>query len=956
VAPVPPGKVATYKAGLKDAVDIVTCTDQWGNVATATITVKFSITQSNVTVAPDGSLTFTTNEGGSATWSLPGNNSGGTIVSSTGAYKAGPTGNVSDTASATDSNGNTATTVVEVGGGLSIAPSTAEVAPKGTIAFSATGGSGSGYTWTLTTNASGGSVVAGSGVYTAGSTSGTDVIQAKDSLGNKASVTITVACGADSALQILYPYNGTVLPLALPAPLVQWSDNGSASYAEVTLQYPAVGTPTFTWSEVVAENGALAAPYSALPGTHPVSGGGRAQIPASVWTAFESAAAGNNATLSVKTLENGSGTRPVTITLHFANAELKGTIYYQSYGTHLVSNYTGAYGTGGPFGAATLAIQVGQAAPTVAAGSSSSDLSGCRVCHSVAANGSLLVTQEGTNYATSDVVTLGSPSVDTVIPGTTNDGRYEWPAISPDGTVLFSNSGSSPSALLGSNGAQPSGMYALPSGAALATTGIPANLLAMTPAFATDTSAVAFNYNSYDGVSLAMMNVAFSAGTWNFSAPSVLFTPAAGGAAAWPSFLPAGQNGVVFQNQVQSDCRDPNGTRSSSDSSTNLHNIGAQGELWWVNTSGSPVPARLDRANGTGSVPAGINGHGLATATPTTLNGGIPTTAEVTAAGGDACQIALGQSLGNGNDALVNFEPTVNPQTTGGYSWVVFTSRRMYGNVATINPWASDPRYSDISTQPTPKKLWVSAISNKPAGGMDPSFPAFYLDGQELLAGNSRGYWVLPACSPPSTTLTSANQCTSQQDCCQTTLSTCTLDIPITASPPLQHCVPNSSVTCSKDGAACNTDGDCCNLATTGSRCASGICQVANITVYTPQSVEYDFQAVCPSQTQPVWEFLESDQSTPSASSIAFSVQSAGTETALATAQSATLDTVTTTVVAPQYSTSSITVDQSLRALTPEVVSQLWLRVTVTLNPSSDQLSTPVLTSLQPTFDCLANE
>ena len=57
-----------------------------------------------------------------------------------------------------------------------------------------------------------------------------------------------------------------------------------------------------------------------------------------------------------------------------------------------------------------------------------------------------------------------------------------------------------------------------------------------------------------------------------------------------------------------------------------------------------------------------------------------------------------------------DYEPTVNPSVTGGYSWVVFTSRRMYGNVATVNPWASDPRYADTSVQPTPKKLWVAAV------------------------------------------------------------------------------------------------------------------------------------------------------------------------------------------------------------------------------------------------------
>ena len=35
------------------------------------------------------------------------------------------------------------------------------------------------------------------------------------------------------------------------------------------------------------------------------------------------------------------------------------------------------------------------------------------------------------------------------------------------------------------------------------------------------------------------------------------------------------------------------------------------------------------------------------------------------------------------DDAILNFGPTVNPVPSGGYAWVVFTSRRIYGNVAT---------------------------------------------------------------------------------------------------------------------------------------------------------------------------------------------------------------------------------------------------------------------------------
>ena len=90
----------------------------------------------------------------------------------------------------------------------------------------------------------------------------------------------------------------------------------------------------------------------------------------------------------------------------------------------------------------------------------------------------------------------------------------------------------------------------------------------------------------------------------------------------------------------------------------------------------------------------------------------------------------------------------MQPIVAGGYAWVVFTSRRLYGNQLTAVPWQSWPprlRHYDPPTSP-PKKLWVAAIDLNAPPGSDPSHPAFYLPAQELLAGNSRGFWVLDPC------------------------------------------------------------------------------------------------------------------------------------------------------------------------------------------------------------------
>jgi hypothetical protein len=110
-------------------------------------------------------------------------------------------------------------------------------------------------------------------------------------------------------------------------------------------------------------------------------------------------------------------------------------------------------------------------------------------------------------------------------------------------------------------------------------------------------------------------------------------------------------------------------------------------------------------------------------------------------------------------DPTLNYEPTVNPIASGGYAWVVFTSRRMYGNVAQLDPWTSDPRKYAWLDQVTDKKLWVAAVDLNAAPGTDPSHPAFYLPGQELHAGNARGYWSVDVCHQDGLSCETGDEC-----------------------------------------------------------------------------------------------------------------------------------------------------------------------------------------------------
>jgi len=159
------------------------------------------------------------------------------------------------------------------------------------------------------------------------------------------------------------------------------------------------------------------------------------------------------------------------------------------------------------------------------------------------------------------------------------------------------------------------------------------------------------------------------------------------------------------------------------------------------------------------------------------------------------------------DDVDVNYEPTVNPIASGGYAWVVFTSRRMYGSVATIPPFCSDPRYLDLIQNVTPKKLWVAAVDLTQKAGIDSSHPAFYLPGQELLAGNARGFWTLDPC------LGDGASCMSGDQCCNGYCEPGDGGLVCSNAPPMGMC--------SGLGDKCTTAADCCD---TTNGCIAGFC------------------------------------------------------------------------------------------------------------------------------------
>jgi hypothetical protein len=155
-------------------------------------------------------------------------------------------------------------------------------------------------------------------------------------------------------------------------------------------------------------------------------------------------------------------------------------------------------------------------------------------------------------------------------------------------------------------------------------------------------------------------------------------------------------------------------------------------------------------------------------------------------------------------DLSWNFEPSFAPVAAGGYFWVVFTSRRTYGNVRT------GPAEDGTTPQNAVKQLWVVAIDQNPKPGVDPSHPAFHLTGQDESNLAMRGFWALDPCKGDG------QGCSSGTDCCG---GYCAGSGGDSGGPVCQ----SKSSGCAQSGDKCNTTSDCCG-ASTGVTCINHVC------------------------------------------------------------------------------------------------------------------------------------
>jgi hypothetical protein len=569
----------------------------------------------------------------------------------------------------------------------------------------------------------------------------------------------------------LYPYDKTVWPRGILAPLLQWQ----------------------TTANVTAVSIHISETNFAFTGTYAGAGLVNDPIEQGAWAQATGSNGGEPLVVELRVDDGVTTYGPITESWTIANGVLQGTVYYNSYNSAIIN---GGLLNGQQVGA-VLSIAPGAIGPQLAVASTNT---ACYVCHTVSADGSTILMQ-GPGIRNQDPPTLDQTSAYSLADGGTlvthyadygnaNQDKPDWGALYPDGTMFVANSRDGFHAYPGNSDLFPT---ATAGNGPLPSTGFTGQVTqAVTPAFSPDGRLLAFSFFGGQGVdggiqpsagqTLALMHFDCGAATGSVTCTGnsyafsglTLLDSEPNRWLGWPSFLP-GDEGVVYQTTLVP----PNGGGGSNLYTWN----GAEAQITWANvpaTGASAQQVMLGQLNG-------FTAPGVSYL-PTGPNHGMDST--------------TGQPL----DSELNYEPTVNPIATGGYNWVVFTSRRAYGNVLAGDPFANE---SQTGPQAFTKKLWIAAVDANPTPGKDPSHPAFYLPGQELLAGNMRGYWAVSPCKADG------SSCSTGADCCGGFCEQ--------GDAGQLVCGRTTPTGCSQEYETCTTAADCCDP---GDKCVAGRCSL----------------------------------------------------------------------------------------------------------------------------------
>jgi len=552
-------------------------------------------------------------------------------------------------------------------------------------------------------------------------------------VGGSAQTQLMGASTMDPSVVWAYPYDGTVWPRGLLPPILQW--NGGAASDDY---YVHLKSATFELEEYTT---ATSAPTS------------RVALDATTWQKFVDSTSGATQ-VTVARWDGMAATLLANHTWTIAPASMRGTIYYWS-------NNLGR----------VLRIKPGAAMPDDFANQAPLNdpaqytQSSCLMtCHTVSADGSTLVSGGGVFGGSYDLI-KGQPTV--YLGGTwganggatTDSSVVKWSnsAVSPTGKYILTNTMAEGLAYANDHTTTGFlGMYTTADGKPVPNSGLMGVPITQ-PAWSPEGSRIAFVdagdpmgwYGSWNAPPPGDLKVYQFDETKNPMAFNVQTMVATGAdpnkRIAWPTMTPDGQ-WILYSRTMQADTR-AIGNSAATPNVTDLYFASA------VTPNQEVRLAKLD---------------------------------------GDGYPFAAGA-----RDLSKNYEPSFAPVAAGGYFWVVFTSRRTYGNILT----------GDVTQV---KQLWVAAIDENPKPGVDPSHPAFHLTGQDEGNLAMRGFWALDPCKGDG------QGCASGTECCGGYCSGPAGDSggPVCTS---------QSAGCSQDGDKCNTTSDCCNAAA-GVTCINHVC------------------------------------------------------------------------------------------------------------------------------------
>jgi WD40 repeat protein len=311
---------------------------------------------------------------------------------------------------------------------------------------------------------------------------------------------------ADTGFKWLYPYDKTVFPRGLLSPTLQFG--GGASDGE----YVHITSKTLDYKGYFAGG---------------MAGSVTLSLSQKAWAAVAAAVGpGDSASVKVTKISGSSVAGPVSETWPIAQGNIRGTVFYETYGSTVA---------GGRNSVAILRINPGATSPTVFQGA----MNGCgAICHSASADGSTIVS--GTALTSSASWSVQSGTSITTAANTT----FTYMGLYPDGAFGMTSTGFG---VIYAASAQ-SRLFDTKTGATIAAPGWDSNITAAgTPSFSPDGKQIAFMREDVDVHTIAKAD--FSASTKTFSNITTL-SSGASGYAAWPAFTP---DGKVVLYQVGSD-------------------------------------------------------------------------------------------------------------------------------------------------------------------------------------------------------------------------------------------------------------------------------------------------------------------------------------------------------------------------------------------------------------------